>query len=118
MHDDDLASLSDRQARTAIIAAECLGFEREPDLYAVRTTTDSTTTPRRLRSTSGCAIRTRYARLWSPRSRSPPTAPPSASPGRFTFADADVAIQTATERGFTPPATARFAGDDLSFIGP
>jgi len=33
MRADDRLGLTDRQARAVIIAAERLGFEREPDLY-------------------------------------------------------------------------------------
>ena len=103
---DDPTPLSDRQARAAIIAAERRGFEREPDLYAAwydhALHDDAADAAEYLRLRNPDALRDALV-------AEEPIAPDRAAEritdsGRFTFADADVVIQAAIERDFTPPA--------------
>jgi hypothetical protein len=103
---DDPTPMSDRQARAAIIAAERLGFEREPELYAAwydhALHDDAGEAVEHLRSRDPDALRGALA------AEEPIAADRAAEritdSGRFTLADADVVIRAATERGFTPAA--------------
>ncbi|MEA2234821.1 MAG: hypothetical protein QOD83_4637 [Solirubrobacteraceae bacterium] len=79
---NDSPPLSDRQARAVIIAAERLGFEREPDLHAPWYDHALHETPARPRRIFGRAIRTACVKHWSPRSPSLRTARLIASPSR------------------------------------
>jgi hypothetical protein len=106
MPDDDRPQLTDRQARCVIIAAERLGFEREPDRYEVWYDHD-------LHDDAGDAAD--YLRERDPDALAgaldaeEPIPPDRAAyriteTGRFSSADAAVVIGAAIERGFTPPA--------------
>jgi hypothetical protein len=107
MADDDLAPLSDRQARAVIIAAEALGFEREPDLYEawydVELHEDARAAAAFLRARDADVLREALE------ADDPISADSAArritNTGRFTFWHAERAIELASEHGFTPPAT-------------
>jgi hypothetical protein len=107
MPTNDPPPLSDRQARTVIIAAERLGFEREPDLYAPwydhALHEDASDAARYLRLRDPDALR--EALVAEEPIRADCAADRITESGRFSLADADVVIRAATERGFTPPST-------------
>ena len=97
--------LSDRQARATILAAESLGFEREPDLYPAWY-------DHLLHEDAGDAaeyLRTRDpARLEAALASDEPIPAPCAAlriteSGHFSFADADTVLQAAVTLGFEPP---------------
>ena len=105
MHADDPPALTDRQARAVIIAAERLGFQREPDLSAAWYDHD-------LHDDAGCAAR--FLRSRDPDALDEALVADEPIPAdiaahhitrvaQFTQADAEIAIQAAAERGFTPP---------------
>ena len=105
MSTNDPPSLSDRQARAVIIAAEQVGFEREPDLYAVWYDHDlhddaayaveflSTRDPDALREAL-VADEPIAADVAAERITGSP---------HFSEAHAHAVIATATELGFSPP---------------
>ena len=105
MHDQDVLELTDRQARAVIVAAEALGFEREPDLYEAWYDLDLHEDARcavaHLRARDPDALRTALV------ADDPLTAEFAASriasTARFTMADALLVIELASERGFIPP---------------
>ncbi len=99
--------LTDRQARAVIVAAEQLGFEREPDLYEAWYHLD-------LHADAGYA--TQYLRERDPDALARALVADEVIPaedaairitdsGRFSLADADRMIEVAAERGFTPPSS-------------
>lgn len=105
--DDEAFSLTDRQARNVVIAAERLGFEREPDLYEAWYNLD-------LHEHARCALA--YLRPRDPAAlrdalvaEEPLPADRAAyritESGRFTYADAMLVLEQARERGFTPPGS-------------
>jgi hypothetical protein len=104
---DDPSPLSDRQARAVIIAAERLGFEREPDLpdpwYDHALSQDAREAAACLRLRDPDVLREALV------AEEPIPADSAADriteSGRFTFAHADLVIRAATERGFTQPTT-------------
>lgn len=106
MHDSD-PPLTDRQARAVIIAAETLGFEREPDLYEAWYDLD-------LHEDARCAAAYLSVRdpgtLGEALAADDPIAADHAArritnTGRFTLADAYLVIELASERGFGPATT-------------
>jgi len=105
MHTNDPSRLSDRQARAVIIAAERLGFEREPDLFAPWYDHELHEDARNAAD---------YLRLRRPDALDKALVAGESIPadraayritesGRFSFADAELVIRAADERGFTPP---------------
>jgi hypothetical protein len=104
---NDPPPLSDRQARAVIIAAERLGFEREPDLHAPwydhALHEDASEAAAYLRSRDPDGLREALV------AEEPIPADSAADriteSGRFTCADADLVIRAAMECGFTPPTT-------------
>ena len=108
MPTDDSPPLTDRQARAVIIAAEQLGFQREPDLYAAWYDHD-------LHEDAAYAVKFLSARdpdaLCEALVADEPIAAGDAAEhitnsGRFTGADAETVIEAAIECGFTPPPPA------------
>lgn len=105
MTEHDLAPLSDRQARAVIVAAEAMGFEREPDLYEawydVELHEDARAAAAFLRERDADALRKALE------ADDPISADCAArritNTGRFTLWHAERAIELASERGFTPP---------------
>jgi ABC-type amino acid transport substrate-binding protein len=101
MHD----TLSDRQARTVILAAEALGFEREPDLdqawHDLDLHEDAAYAVRYLKARDPDALRAAMV------AEEPIPANVAAEritdSGRFTNADVDLAVELATELGWAPP---------------
>jgi len=105
MHTNDPSRLSDRQARAVIIAAERLGFEREPDLFAPwydhELHEDARDAADYLRLRRPDALdKALVAGESIPADRAAYRITES---GRFSFADAELVIRAADERGFTPP---------------
>lgn len=107
MDPDHAHELSDRQARATILAAESLGFEREPYLYAAWYDHDLHEDARYAAE----YLRARDpARLEAALASNEPIPAQCAAwriteSGRFTLADADAVLQAATARGFQPPQT-------------
>ena len=107
MPTNDPPSLSDRQARAVIIAAERLGFQREPDLYAAwydhDLHEDATYAVKFLTERDPDALREALV------ADEPIVADDAAKriTGRsgFTEAQAIAVTEAATELGFTPPPT-------------
>ena len=107
MRADDHLRLSDRQARAVIIAAERLGFEREPDLYDCwydhALHDDAREAAGYLRARDRAALREALV--------AEETIPADVASrritesGRFSLADANLVIRAAAELGFTPPST-------------
>jgi hypothetical protein len=102
---DDPTPLSDRQARNVIIAAERLGFEREPDLpfrwYDSDLHEDAEYATRHLLAHDPDALRNALA-------AEEPIPPDRAAyriveTGGFTLADAYELIPAVAKLGFTPP---------------
>ena len=106
MRADDRLGLSDRQARAAIIAAERLGFEREPDLYACwydhALHDDAREAADYLRARDRAALR--EALVAEETIAAHVAARRITESGRFAFADADHVIRAALV-DFTPPST-------------
>jgi len=100
----DRPTISDRQARALIVAAEERGFEREPDLPERRY--DAT-----LREDAVAAMEHLFVQdaeaLLAAQSAADPISPKVAARritrgGRITAADAQVVLQAAEDRGFVP----------------
>ncbi|MEA2274079.1 MAG: hypothetical protein QOI98_2787 [Solirubrobacteraceae bacterium] len=104
MHTDTI-KLSDRQARAAILAAEAVGFEREPDLYPATYDHDLHEDGR----IAAAFLRARDpSRLAAALASDEPIAARCAAwriteSGRFTMADADAVLEAAVALGFEPP---------------
>lgn len=102
---DDASELSDRQARATILAAESLGFEREPDLYPVWYDHDLHEDAQY----AAAYLRARDpARLEAALASNEPIPAQCAAwriteTGCFSLADADAVLQAATAGGFQPP---------------
>jgi hypothetical protein len=105
MPDDDRPKLTDRQARCVIIAAERLGFEREPDRYEVWYDHDLHDDARDAADYLSEHDPEALAGALIAEEPIPPdrAAYRITETGRFSSADAAVVIGAATERGFTPP---------------
>ncbi len=103
--DPDAPELSDRQARATILAAESLGFEREPNLYPVSYDhglhDDAHYAAEYLRARDPARLEVALA------SNEPISAQCAAwritDTGHFSLADADAVRQATTARGFQPP---------------
>lgn len=98
-------TLTDRQARAVLVAAEELDFEREPDLYEAWYDLD-------LHDDAQCAVRYLLRRDPDALSRAldagevipaDDAAVRITDSGRFTERDAHLVIAAAAERGFTAP---------------
>lgn len=103
--DRSALKLSDRQARNVILAAEKVGFEREPDLfeaaYDLDLHEDAGFALAHLRSRDPAALHDALlAAEPIPADRAAQRITDSA---RFSYADALLVVQLACERGFTPP---------------
>lgn len=105
MHVDDDLQLSDRQARAVILAAEALGFEREPDLYEAcydhGLHDDARDAVRFLRRHDRGALRVALV-------AEEPIAPEVAArritdTGSFSLWHADLVLDAAARQGFIPP---------------
>jgi len=107
MRADHHLRLTDRQARAVIIAAERLGFEREPDLYECwydhALHDDAREAADYLRARDRDALR--EALVAEETIPADVAARRITESGRFTFADADLVIRAAAELDFTPPST-------------
>ncbi len=105
MDDEDALQLSDRQARTVILAAERLGFEREPDLYEGwyhhDLHEDAQWAVAYLRAHDAGALRD--ALVADEPIPGNDAARSITDSGRFTYHDAFRVLELACERGFTPP---------------
>ena len=101
--------LSDRQARAVIVAAERLGFQREPDLYVAwyhhELHDDAQAASRYLGRVDAQALRDALVAA-EPIAAELAAQHITESAG-FSLWHVDVVIAAATERGFTPPAGER-----------
>ncbi len=97
--------LSARQARAVIVAAERLGFEREPDLYRAWYHHDlfdeAAYAAEHLRTHDPDALRD--ALVAEEVIEAQEAAELISESAMFTFAHADIVIAAATEHGWTPP---------------
>jgi len=106
MPDDDL-TFTDRQARAVVLAAEAVGFEREPELYEAWYDLDLHDDARRaakhLRARDPAALEAAMV------ADEPIPADVAArrilDSGRFTCQDAEDVIELASDRGFSPPTS-------------
>ena len=109
MPSNDPPPLSDRQARAVILAAEQLGFQREPDLYAAwydhDLHEDATYAVKFLTERDPDALRD--ALVADEPIPADSAAERITNSGRFTGAEAQAVIEAAAELGFTPPPPAR-----------
>jgi hypothetical protein len=105
MDTNDFLELSDRQARAVILAAEALGFEREPDLppnwYHHDLHDDARYAVDYLRARDGDALRAALV-------ADEPIAPGDAArciteTGHFSFGHVELVVEAATRLGFVPP---------------
>lgn len=105
MDTDAILELSDRQARTVILVAERLGFEREPDLYPAMY-------DHHLHDDALHAVAFLQAcdpsRLAAALIADEPISAPCAAwriteTGMFSLADANAVLEAATALGFEPP---------------
>jgi hypothetical protein len=105
MTTNDSPPLSDRQARTVILAAEALGFQREPDLYAAwydhDLHEDAAYAAKFLSARDPDALR--EALVADEPISADTAAERITDSGRFNGADAAAVIAAATDLGFTPP---------------
>jgi hypothetical protein len=100
----DSPTISDRQARALIVAAEERGFEREPDLPERRY--DATLREDAIAAMEHLFVHDAEA-LLAARSAPDPISPKAAARritrgGRITAADAQVLLQASEDRGFVP----------------
>ncbi|MDX6689410.1 MAG: hypothetical protein QOG15_867 [Solirubrobacteraceae bacterium] len=97
-------TLSDRQARAVILAAEATGFEREPDLYEawydLDLHDDASYAAEYLAERDPEALRA--AMIADEPIPADRAAERITNSGRFSYADAEVVIEVATEHGFAP----------------
>jgi len=108
MHVDDCSGLTDRQARAAIVAAEARGFLREPDLYEIwyhhLLHEDARYAVEHLRTHDPDALQ---EALIADECICPHCAALAITEASgFSLGQADLLVEAALERGFTPPSRA------------
>ena len=106
MHVDDCSGLTDRQARAAIVAAEARGFLREPDLYEIwyhhLLHEDARYAVEHLRTHDPDALQ---EALIADECICPHCAALAITEASgFSLGQADLLVEAALERGFTPPS--------------